>query len=75
MTAAGTGGSPSGFFSFAVVHSSMFSPGYRTPGTGSGTIELPTSSEGIVRGSDKNSRIHAPLELPPRGVEGVDERE
>ena len=73
---AGTGGSPSDLFSFAVAHSSMFSPEHGTPSTRSGTIELPGRlSEEVIRGSEKNSHIHAPLEFPPRGVEGVDERE
>ena len=38
----------------AVVHGSTPSPGRRTPGVPSGMMEVPTSSEGTIRGGDRN---------------------
>ena len=40
--------------SSAVVHGSTLSPGRRTPGAQSGMMEVPTSSEGTIKGNDRN---------------------
>ena len=74
LTVADTVGFPSNSFSSTVVHSWTLSPGHGTPGMQSGTIEVPASSERMIRGSDRNNHVYTPSGLLLHRVGGVDER-
>jgi len=59
------------FFSSAAAFGSRVSSGRTTSGPQSGTVEVPISSEGTIRGSNQTNHVHVLSGSTPREIEGV----
>ena len=75
LTAADTVGLWSCLFLSMITLGLILSSGQKASGGQSGTIEVPMSSEEMIRYGNRNDCIHAPLGSPLHGIEGVDEQE